>query len=330
MTKTNKTNSKRDTQTESSFAPLIDLTVTVQDSMAEAGRKILTRYFQEMLEHEPIAHLGEDIEGVHKMRVATRRIRSIYRILKPYSPPIYYLQFPQYFRYTARVLGGVRDLDVFLQRIHQYIKKDLGGDASSLQGLLNFKQSELNNARYHLLSWLDSNEYQQMTLRFQLLLQQPTSMGHLYTKKSRVFFSYQVNHELPLVLYQCYHAVRRYETVLNEQDIPTIHEMRVEAKRLRYTLDAFSAVLGDSGALLIAELKEFQEVLGDLNDMAVAIQLLNVAVDAVSPDQREGILTYREKCDSKLQQYLSQLLPAWDEFHRGEVRTALGAAAAQL
>lgn len=324
------TNKSKYETSETSFAPLQDLRVSAQDSIAEAGRKILTRYFQEMLDHEPIARAGQDIEGVHKMRVATRRIRSLYRALKPYLPPIYFLQFPDYFRYTARVLGGVRDLDVFLERIHGHIKKQLGGDPSTLQGLLNFKASELHNARYHLLSWLDSGEYQQLTLRFQLLLQQPTSMGHLYTKKSRVFFSYQVAHELPVLLYQRYQAVRRYETVLNEEDIPTIHAMRVEAKRLRYCLDAFGEVLGEPGVFLIAELKRFQEVLGDLNDASVAIDLLTVAAEAVTSEQRQGILAYREDCQAHLNRHLNDLEGAWAHFHRAEVRAMLGAAVAQL
>ena len=50
------------------------------DSMAEAGRKALHFNFERMLLHEPVARLGADIEGVHDMRVATRRMRSAFRL----------------------------------------------------------------------------------------------------------------------------------------------------------------------------------------------------------------------------------------------------------
>ena len=58
--------------------------VSSQDTMPEAGRKILTGEFLKMLKAEPGSRTGEDIENVHKMRVSIRRMRSAFRLLRPY------------------------------------------------------------------------------------------------------------------------------------------------------------------------------------------------------------------------------------------------------
>src|SRR5919107_1311715 len=55
-----------------------------------------------------------DIEGVHKMRVASRRLRSALRDFQPYLPkPV----SPQRLKSVARALGAVRDEDVALVMI---------------------------------------------------------------------------------------------------------------------------------------------------------------------------------------------------------------------
>ena len=58
--------------------------VLPDDAMAEAARKVLLFHFERMLLHEPGSRLGETIEAVHDMRVATRRMRSAFRLFKPF------------------------------------------------------------------------------------------------------------------------------------------------------------------------------------------------------------------------------------------------------
>ena len=50
------------------------------DPMSEAGRKTLRFHYQRMVHNEPGTRLGEDIEFLHDMRVATRRMRAAFRV----------------------------------------------------------------------------------------------------------------------------------------------------------------------------------------------------------------------------------------------------------
>src|SRR5262245_1416736 len=54
------------------------------DSMSEAGRKVMAYYFARMLSHEEAVRQGDNDEAVHDMRVATRRLRSALQMFEPY------------------------------------------------------------------------------------------------------------------------------------------------------------------------------------------------------------------------------------------------------
>ena len=57
--------------------------ISPDDTLAEAGKKVWLYYFAEMLCHESGTILGENIEELHDMRVATRRMRSAFDIFSP-------------------------------------------------------------------------------------------------------------------------------------------------------------------------------------------------------------------------------------------------------
>ena len=58
--------------------------VKPDDAMAEAGRKVLQFHFAHMLSHERGTRLGDDIEELHDMRVATRRMRAAFEVFGPF------------------------------------------------------------------------------------------------------------------------------------------------------------------------------------------------------------------------------------------------------
>lgn len=53
-----------------------------------------------------------------------------------------------------------------------------------------------------------------------------------------------------------------------------LHNLRISAKRLRYTLELFSEVFGDDGKRQIERVKALQEHLGDLHDLDVRIEMI--------------------------------------------------------
>lgn len=57
-----------------------------------------------------------------------------------------------------------------------------------------------------------------------------------------------------------------------------LHDMRIAAKRLRYTFEVFEEVLPAAGKAIVEELTRLQDELGDLHDSDVMIALLQMRI----------------------------------------------------
>jgi CHAD domain-containing protein len=71
-----------------------------------------------------------------------------------------------------------------------------------------------------------------------------------------------------------YETVRAYEPVLRWADVETLHDLRIAAKRLRYTIEFVREALGPESAVLIERVTALQDHLGELNDANVTAHLV--------------------------------------------------------
>jgi len=73
--------------------------------------------------------------------------------------------------------------------------------------------------------------------------------------------------------------------VADDSAIEELHALRIAAKRLRYTLELFRAVFGDSGERQIERVRDVQELLGQLHDHDVRIALIVEELTTLSAEQ---------------------------------------------
>lgn len=67
-----------------------------------------------------------------------------------------------------------------------------------------------------------------------------------------------------------------------------LHDMRIAAKRLRYTFEVFEDVLPAGGQAIVGELTKLQDELGDLHDSDVMIALLQLRLSNAHSDTEAG------------------------------------------
>jgi CHAD domain-containing protein len=178
-------------------------------------------------------------------------------------------------------------------------------------------------ARAQLLFYLDSERY----LRF------ITRMGHFVATpdvgttpipagKPTPFL---VQHVAPRLIYTRYEAVRAYGPQMTDASPELLHALRVDLKRLRYTLEFFRPVLGTPVNQVIEETKIIQDHLGDLNDAVVALRLLDeLGLPAA------GVLDYRHFRQAEMARLHKSWPAAWARFERPELRQHLAQAIAVL
>jgi CHAD domain-containing protein len=242
------------------------------DPMSEAGRKILCFHFAHMLEHEAGTRRGEDIEDLHDMRVATRRMRVAFEIFKPFFKPKAIKHHLQGLRATGRALGRVRDLDVLMEKAGRYIETLPEADRPGMEPLLAAWRGERARRRDKMLSHLEGTAYQQFKLDFNDFISTPgAGARQSATTSPRPDL---VQYAAPVLIYTNLGAVRAYEPVLPNATIEQLHALRIEFKKLRYIFEFFREVLGRQSGEVIKTLKAVQDHLGDLNDANVACQVL--------------------------------------------------------
>jgi CHAD domain-containing protein len=246
------------------------------DSMAEAARKTLFFHFQRMRYHEPGTRLGEDIEELHDMRVATRRMRAALRVFGAYLDTDEMSPFVKGLRRTGRTLGAVRDLDVFWEKTQHYLDTLPPAQQGALDPLREVWEAERERARDRMLVYLDSDRYSRFRERWGEFLQRPGAGALAVISQAGEPLPNRLRHVVPVAVYQRLAAVRAYDEWVTGPDVSLerLHQLRIAAKGLRYTLEYFREVLGPETKAVIDEVKGLQDHLGDLQDAVVASNLL--------------------------------------------------------
>ncbi|MEA3340429.1 MAG: CHAD domain-containing protein [Chloroflexota bacterium] len=256
--------------------PLKEPGLEAGDSMTEAARKTFYFHFQRMLYHEPGTRRGKDIEELHDMRVATRRMRAAFRVFGAHLDMKQLKPIVKDLRRTGRALGAVRDLDVFWEKTERYLDALPPEQHGDLSPLREVWEAEREQARERMLAHLDSERYAQFKKRFEEFLEHPDAAAlPVFSKKGEPLPN-QLRHVAPVIVYQRMASVQAYDEWVSGPDVPLerLHRLRIAAKRLRYTLEFFREVLGPEAKGLIKEMKNLQDHLGDLQDAVVASNLL--------------------------------------------------------
>lgn len=147
--------------------------IAVSDPMAEAGRKVLRFHFAHMMYREPGTRLGEDIEELHKMRVATRRMRAAFGVFGSYFEKEVIKPYRKALRNTASIVGQVRDLDVFLHKFRRDFEQDGKNNPEVLNLITNFLEGKRETARAEMIAYLDSEAYRSFIFEFNSFLNTP-------------------------------------------------------------------------------------------------------------------------------------------------------------
>ncbi len=213
-------------------------------------------------------------EPVHQMRVAVRRLRSALSVFRRAAMHNqggagWLLELSAALRDLAARLGGARDWDVFIGETGVDIQAAFPADRRIT--LLLAAASRKRAASYaELATYLASQQWALLSLELALL---PTTRPWDRTGDTDVLAA-------GAHLYAARALDRRLKRLLTPgadlSGLPAaeLHETRKQAKRLRYATEFFAPLFpGKATRKYIARLSDLQEVLGAVNDTAVAAHL---------------------------------------------------------
>ncbi|RQV13802.1 CHAD domain-containing protein [Burkholderia cenocepacia] len=209
----------------------------------------------------------DDPEFVHQMRVALRRLRTLMRFFPRFTDRQWKDTLGVDLRWLAKLLGTVRDWDVFAtESLPALIAADGGG--SDWDGTLDAARAQSMAARVELRQALHSARYARLTLGWLEWLSalvlpaadgdDAPSLRRHATKRVRRLFGH---------LYG--------SPSLTSLDTAARHQVRIDAKRLRYALEFFASLASRrTRTETVKTLARVQSVLGEANDAMVALHHL--------------------------------------------------------
>ncbi|MBR8330870.1 CHAD domain-containing protein [Burkholderia ambifaria] len=206
----------------------------------------------------------DDPEFVHQMRVALRRLRTLMRFFPRFADDQWQETFGVDLRWLASLLGTVRDWDVFsTESLPALIAAD--GGSADWNGTLDAARAQATAARIELRQALHSARYARLTL------------GWLEWLSTLALPPAASDDDAPSLRRHATKRVRRLfghlyaSPSLTSLDTAARHQVRIDAKRLRYALEFFASLASRrTRNETVKTLARVQSVLGEANDTMVA------------------------------------------------------------
>jgi CHAD domain-containing protein len=260
-----------------------------------------------------VHRLGE--EYLHQVRVALRRLRVALGMAETFCADAELGFLHQVVTALCTELGRAREWDVFVTQtlapVCAHLPEHAGlGDA--LRASEALREQHQNRVR----ELLHSQDYQRFLLRFGAWLhgeywREPRGNG-----TSLPGFSAQIlGRRSKQVAKRGRDAAAFFRSRAasgSAAQAASLHALRIACKKLRYSAELFSSLYGGAGARrYLSALAPLQDILGALNDIAVARRLLG---EIAAPARRDADALVRGWIEHEHAQRLSELREAWEKF----------------
>ena len=226
---------------------------------------------------------GEDIEYLHRMRVASRRLRAALPVFVSCFPQKKYARWLADIRRITRVLGDARDADVQIAALRKYRKK-LVKKQETVQGEKRPGDTGLMEGIGYLLSKTRDRraEYQKgiisalEDLDKHHVFEDIHEAVHITASPSGTTRKHPPMVGVPPVgvsnIAKGLEKLLGYDPWVQYPDaVAEHHAMRIAAKQLRYMMELYSPLFRRGLKKPISQVTKLQEVLGELHDCDVWI-----------------------------------------------------------
>ena len=237
---------------------------------------------QRLLAADPIARLGEDPEGVHQARVATRRLRSDLRTFAPLLDPVWVTSLRDELRWLGGELGAARESEVLLGHLRDRATALPPDIERNVRPVLDAARGDRETAQQRVLGTLQSSRYLDLVDRLVLGALAPRMGPGAGSATTR---------DLTRLARRPWKRLRRDYLALGPDPADAaLHAVRIRAKRARYAVEAVAgAVDGDRPRQFAAALTDLQDVLGDHQDAVVAQAWLRARIAPGPPAETYAV-----------------------------------------
>jgi len=245
---------------------------------AEAGAVVLAHIREQVrqIRAQDLPVRLDAPDSIHKMRVATRRLRSALTTFKPLVDAEVARSLRGELKWLAAELGAARDAEVMRDRVAAAVDADDGDAGAQVVGDLDRSYREAHD---HVLAELDGERYHRLVESLDALVADPALTPRAAERAGRV---------LPKLVHRSYTVVRRLVEEAGahpagEEREELLHDARKAAKAARYAGESVSPVFGADATRFAEAMEAVQEALGEHQDsVLLRAELRTLALSATS------------------------------------------------
>ncbi len=279
--------------------------MTKSDPLAcSYGASVLLKHLAALRQEIPGVRTAEDLESIHRMRVASRRLRSAIPLFARCFRKKQVRYWIQEIKGITRALGAARDADVQLDVLKK-ITSDQADERSKpgLRRLALRIYQRRQGLQGPIIASLDKLEKDGFYASLERDLSQDFPAFTPETPFSHTLYiaaAAAIQDRLDEFLaYEPY--IHRPESVLE------LHAMRISAKQLRYTIEVFAPIYPGELQPYLQAVKTSQELLGDIHDCDVWQQFIPKFIE----DEQQRTIEYFGHSNP-----LHPLLPGFEYFRQ--------------
>ena len=267
---------------------------------------------------------AKDIEYVHRMRVASRRLRSALPLFAACFPMKKVDNWTKQFRLITLALGNSRDTDVQLNLLNKFY--------------LELTEEKYRPGIRRLILRLTQRR-EKLQLKVNLSLERLENSGMLVEMTDQLDktlspFTESIPFSQPLFNLAYLAIDERLTDFLDFEEfiyfperVTELHAMRIAAKRLRYVIEIFAPLYPDELKSFFQATRTAQDTLGDIHDCDVWQQFLPEFLERER--QRvisfygnthtynritHGIIYFQQTCLERREKYYQNFLIDWQKW----------------
>ena len=229
------------------------------DKTMERSRKVICAQWGELRQLRSEVLKTADIEAIHDLRVASRRFRAAVGLFEPWMPPKSAALLKKQSRKLTRLLGGLRNIDEAILFFRHHTPTGAGGGYQICRILSEKRPGELARIEKGLKT-IDVRRLDRTVRKAVSCLEEGRITGSGGSSLPAYFSDTCIR------LYQPIHDLLPVATTPEQR--ASRHLLRIAIKKWRYFFEIVAPVLGADAASMLGLLKEYQTILGRMNDVA--------------------------------------------------------------
>jgi CHAD domain-containing protein len=227
------------------------------------GTGVLLKHIQALQQEIEGVRMAQDIEYIHRMRVASRRLRSALAIFTGCLPARKISAWTREIRQITSALGNARDTDVQIDLVRQVFSNLPSANLQpGLRRLLLRLSQQRGSLQLKVLLALDeltgSGILAEMTAHFN------ESMADFPETLPNTRTLYQLGFDSLNLRLDEFLAYEQY--IFFPERAAELHAMRIAAKRLRYEMEIFAPLYPEELKSHLQAIRKAQETLGNTHD----------------------------------------------------------------